>query len=190
MIKFSLKFTGNTKKLLQAREVINDEFLVAMTSSQLILETDVAQNTPTGVGGTLKLGIHGKVIDAFHGIVGVEGAGAKYGDIVEMGRRAKPISKEGVESLRLWVIRKLQPEALAMSIKTHKVNKKISEKGKRGGNPRKRAIDSVTYLVARKIRKKGFKGKFMFRNAERKLKNNIIRMFEDAKNRVERLLSD
>ena len=162
MIKFLLKFTGNTKKLLQVREVINDEFLVAMTSAQMLLETDVAANTPTGVGGTLKLGIHGKVIDAFHGIVGVEGAGAKYGGIVEMGRRPGKMPPE--EPLLLWVRRKINPDL--------------------------KELKSITYLVRRKIGKEGFLGKHMFQNAERKLKNNIIRMFEDAKNRVERLLSD
>ena len=161
MIKFLLKFTGNTKKLLQVREVINDEFLVAMTSAQMLLETDVAANTPVNFG-TLRTGIHGKVINAFHGIVGVEGAGTKYGDIIEMGRRPGKMPPE--EPLLLWVRRKINPDP--------------------------KELKSITYLVRRKIGKEGFLGKHMFQNAERKLKNTVIRMFEDAKNRVERLLSD
>ena len=190
MINFKWKWTGSFPK--EFASVVKEEFTKAMLESVKGLETEVAQGTPVGVGlgGHLRTAIRGEVLTHLRGVVAVTGASAKYGDIIEIGRRPGPISKEGVASIMLWVRRKLRPDVLAVERLTRRATKRITTKGKRGGNPRERAIKSVTFLVARKIREKGFKGKFMFQKAEKKMARRIAQRFEQAKETVERLMSD
>ena len=125
------------------------------------LETEVAINTPVGVGGTLRAGIRGTVITHLRGEVGVEGAASKYGDVVERGRR--PGRWPPRDAIELWVKRIIKPE------------------------PKK--LKSMAFLVQRKVGKIGFKGKFMFRDAEKKLKTRVTNMFRIATKRIERRLS-
>ena len=145
--------------------IMDKEYRGAMTDSIYKLENEIAKNTPVGVTGILRAGIQGRVVSPYRGRVGVVGAAAKYGDIRERGRRPGPVSREGQESIALWVKRKLQ-------IRNEK------------------ELKSVAYLVTRKIRKKGYKGAFMFKNAEKKLRGWVIRRFEIATKRLETQVTD
>jgi hypothetical protein len=164
MIKLTPKFRGEIFKKGYDK-ASRAEYLKAMTEAMSILETAVATNTPVGVSGALQGGIRGTVLTHLRGEVGIEGPASKYGEIIEKGRGSTTRSQGGVswEPIKLWVRRIIRPPA--------------------------KKLDSVTYLVWRKIHRKGFKGKFMFRDAERKLKTRVINMFRIATKRIERRLS-
>ena len=160
MIKMTPKFRGEIWKGGYDK-VSKSEYKKAMTEAMQVLETEVALNTPIGVGGHLQGGIRGTVLTHLRGVVGVEGPASKYGDVVEKGRR--PGKWPPRDAIELWVRRIIRPL--------------------------KEELNSVAFLVQRKIGKKGFKGKFMFRDAEKKLKTRVINMFRIATKRIERRLS-
>jgi len=182
LLKFTPKFRGEVFKG-GYEKIAKSEYKKAMTEAMNVLETEVAKNTPVGVGGTLRAGVRGQVITHLRGEVGIEGGGAKYGEIIEVGRNPGPISREGMKSLELWVKRVINPAVLARSIKTRRATRQL--KGKKAD----RALASTTFVVGRKIREEGFEGKFMFRDAEKKLKKRVINMFNTAVKRIERRLS-
>ena len=161
MIKLTAKFKGEIFKH-GYEKASRIEYLKAMTEAMNILETEVAQNTPVGVGGVLQGGIRGTVQTHLRGVVGVEGPASKYGDVIERGRR--PGRWPPRDAIELWVKRIIKPEA--------------------------KKLKSMAFLVQRKVGKIGFKSKFMFRDAERKLKVRVINMFKIATKRIERRLSN
>jgi len=135
----------------------------AITELVLTGETLVSEGTPVGVTGFARAGIQGKVIRHNLGAVQATGPGAKYIDVIE-GGRASGRRFPPVDEIMLWVRRKLRVPP--------------SE------------LKSVTYLVGRKIAKKGIKGKFMFAKAERKMVRRIRRRIELANTQIEKKLSD
>lgn len=167
-----------------------EEFGFAMKKSVVEMTTAIKNETPVGVSGHLRQGIRGEVLAFNHGVIATTGSGSKYGEIVERGRRPGPVSKAGQENIERWVRRKIRPHVLAVNRTTRRITKQVTTKGKRGGNPRERIIKQVAFLVTRKIREKGFKGKFMFQKAEDRLKPRINSLFEAAKRSVESLFSD
>ena len=102
------------------------------------------------------------MINSFHGEVGAVGPSSVYWPIIEQGRRAG--SFPPVDAIRLWVKRKL-------------------------GINEERQMKQVAYLVGRKIARLGIPGKFVFRNAERKLRGQIMRRFARAAANIGRRLS-
>lgn len=161
MIKISTKFKGPIWTR-QGLRIMRREFGRAMTEVVTLTESEVAQGTPVGATGLLRTGITGLVLDSTKGIVKVAGPSSVYGDIVEKGRRAGRFPP--VDAIALWVKRKLRPPA--------------------------KELKSVSFLVARKIARQGYKGAFMFRNAERTMKRQIIARFQQAKLIIERKLGD
>ena len=103
------------------------------------LQNEVIQRTPRGVGGAAGLAgsIFGEVQTLGKSITGIVGTPLEYGQVVELGRM--PGKYPPVGALLSWV------------------EKILGYSGKEA--------KSVEYLVARKIAKKGYKGKFMFRDA-------------------------
>lgn len=141
-------------------EAIRKEIL----RSLLLLEKEVAKRTPVGATATLRTGVRGKLTSKTSGKVGVEGAAAKYAEIRELGR--KPGRFPPVDAIALWIKRTPRGRAFL-----NEIAQAYSLKGER-------ALKSAAFLKARAIAKRGYKGAFMFRNAEKAKRNEILKNFE------------
>lgn len=125
-------------------------------------ETEVAKRAPVGVSGNLRAGIFGKVLQYNRGKIAVQGPAVRYAEVVEYGR--KPGKFPPQAPIMLWVKRVIRP--------------------------REGELESVTFLIQRKIARKGTKGKFMFKKAEKSIRRFAGQAFQQAKETIERLLSD
>lgn len=131
---------GRIRELAKAYPVITrqeTEAVLGVITARL--EAEVARRTPTGVGGEagLRGSIHGEVTAAAGTVTGVVGTPLEYGEVVELGRRPGTFPPRA--PIELWVRRKL-------------------------GVPAAEAR-SVSFLVARKIARRGFPGAHMFEKA-------------------------
>lgn len=81
----------------------------------------------------------------------------EYGRFVNDGRSPGPVSKQGRESIKRWVKRK---GILGEFIKKDLEKRKAEQKGKKKLKkmPTEKAAEALTYLAARKIKNKGYKG--------------------------------
>ena len=168
LIRVSTKVTGAFKDD-QWKKLYDDEFKRAMIWSINMAETEVIQQAVKkglrGVTGHLIGGIRGKLITNYKGKVGIESAASVYADIMEKGRRpGKAPPFKPINVIAVWIKRKLS------------VNLED--------------IASVAFLISRKIKTKGIKGRHFFRAAEKKVRPQIEKAFEIARNNLERKLSD
>ena len=142
--------------------IAREELLSAVTEVDLMIEREVKENTPVGVGGGG--GLRGSIFSeesAFDtNIIGVVGTAQPYAIAVELG--TKPHFPP-VEPLKDWVRQKLDVPAADVS--------------------------RVAWLVARKIAAKGTEGKFMFTNAMRDTRARALQRFELARERIRDRLS-
>lgn len=165
-----MKFTGLFFRPAKVRKMASHALLRAMTTSVAILETEIKVDTPVGVSGNARSGVVGRVINSHRGIVAATGPAAKYWPLIEGGR--KPTGGSGIGGgmskslapIRLWVKRVIAP-----------------------GD---KMLDSVTFLVFRKIHQKGFKGKEIFKKNEKAARRYIQKIFKREMKRVEKKLSD
>lgn len=127
-------------------------FRTAMRKAVVLLERNIKQRTPLS-DGILKRSISGDVIHSGGVFRGIVGSHLKYALPVERGIRPNR-GFPNIKSLKHWVQRQLKPKA--------------------------EELDSITYLVGRKIQKHGTKGNWMFRDAKRATERQIIRIFERA----------
>lgn len=120
-------------------EIFVDEVSAVMDEVTAKIEADVIQLAPAGVGGAagLRGSIYGETVVMGEQIVGKVAHSSLYGDIVEMGRR--PGKFPPTAPIALWV---------------------RSILGVSGAEAK-----AVTFLVARKIARKGYKGAWMFKRA-------------------------
>ena len=123
----------------------------AMAGITGMLRREVMARTPIGASGNLRGGIYTEVKGENPGVLrGVVASRAPYADHVEFGRPpggAMPPWREGT-SLYRWVVRNLESQ---------------------GGD-----FESVAFLVARGIARRGIRGRRMF-----------ARAFEDNRSRIE-----
>ncbi len=142
--------------------IMSRELKSSLLEATLFVETKVAEKTPVGVAGELRAGIQGKVVSAVKGVVRVTGPGVTYGDIREKGRR--PGKFPPVDAIALWVKRVIAPQN----------------------------VKAVSFLVARKIARFGYKGAFMFRDTENDpgVRFRVNRFMEEAKRRIEKRASN
>jgi hypothetical protein len=178
MIRVKAKATGNL--FIKSQQIINEEMNRAMAKAVIRLEGEVSNETPVGVTGFLRTGIRGNIVSPvpmYRGIVGVVGAAVKYAQIVEVGREPGRMPPDA--PIRRWI--------------------KITDKGRafmadvaqaHGIKNKKRALDSATWLKRKGIAERGTRGAFMFEKAEKKLRGYVISLFEQAKNIIEKRLSD
>ncbi len=140
-MKYAIRIE-NTGPIAEGRGpgIIQDGVDRFITEVLTLLEGYIEAHTPQGVFGEqggLASTIHGEPIALGTPLaMGIVGHQSPYGDVVEMGRRPGPISREGMEGLRRWV------------------EVKLGVSGKEA--------DRVAFLVGRKIRQKGFAGAHMF----------------------------
>ncbi len=144
-------------------EITGEEMLAAVTEVDLMMEAEVKENTPVGVGGGggLRGSIFSEERSLGTSVIGVTGTAAPYAVAVELG--TKP-HMPPIEPLKDWVRQKLDVEE--------------SEVG------------HVAFLVARKIASKGTEGAFMFTNAFNAKRIQAAQRFENAIQRIKDRLAD
>tara|TARA_R110002110_G_scaffold415849_1_gene657894 strand:+ start:92961 stop:93473 length:513 start_codon:yes stop_codon:yes gene_type:complete len=140
-----------------APDITREELLSAVTEIDLMIEAEVKENTPVGVGGGggLRGSIFSQEESLANNVLGVVGTSQPYAIAVELGTEPH---FPPVEPLKDWVRQKLDVEA--------------SE------------VDHVAFLVARKIASKGTEGKFMFSNAMKEKRAEAVQRFDHAVQRV------
>lgn len=141
--------------------MLESEMLRATQDSVRLVSRNIRAKAPIGATGNLKTGIHGRTLDPYKGIVRVEGPAERYAQFAELGRRAGRWPP--VEPIRRWVRIKLRP-------------------------PRKE-LNSVTFLVRRKIGQVGTRGARFFRSTAAQSEQAVQRIFERAVRRFEKKVS-
>ena len=138
--------------LENAGAVVQREIRAALAEVALLLEAETKRATPVGATGTLRGSIASEVRDGpgLRDLQAVVGTPAKYGDVVERGRR--PGRMPPPDQLELWVRRKLRVT------------------GPRGGKraPTQAEAKGIAWLIARKIARRGTEGAAMFYEAVEK----------------------
>lgn len=159
MIQLKVKVTGKTNANFS--KIFDEEIRRSINESLILLQAEIRKNTPVGVTSNLRTGINRRLISNRKGEVGVIGPAQTYADIREVGRR--PGKMPPNEPIELWVKRKLRPT--------------------------KDKLKSATYLVRRKIGRQGYRGAFMFRNAENKLRSRVLKILRNGVRRFEQRVS-
>jgi hypothetical protein len=146
------------RAFLAAPDVVDDELYRAGLEAVLLVEREVKERTPSGVGGGagLKGSIAGRATrPGIDGAIGVVGSPLNYAIPVELG--TKP-HMPPVEPLADWARFKLG----------------LSDQEARG----------VGFLIARKIAREGTKGTHMFGRAIAENERQVLRMFSAALERI------
>lgn len=159
MIQLRINITGDTNA--NFAKIFDEEIARAINESLILLQAEVRRNTPVGVTSNLRTGVHRRMISPYKGEVGVVGPAQTYADIREVGRR--PGKMPPNEPIELWVKRKMRPA--------------------------KDKLKSTTFLVRRKIGRQGYRGAFMFINAENKLRGRVLKILRAGVRRFERRVS-
>lgn len=142
----------------QAPEVVAEELTRTTLEAELLLQREVQELTPVGVGGAggLKGSILAQLPQALpDGVIGVVGTSAAHAVPVELG--TKPHFPP-VAPLEDWV------------------------KAKLGVEPKD--ARRVAFLIARKIAARGTKGAFMFRTALEQHQAPVAGMYQAARARI------
>jgi len=129
-------------------------FFSAMNEALLLIQSAVVRGTPRGATGNLKRSINTDIKGGrTRPMRGEVGTPLKYGIPIERGIRAgRGFPK--ISAIEHWIKRKLKPSS--------------------------ENLDSVTFLVARNIQKRGTKGHFMFEKAFEETAMRVERIFEAA----------
>ena len=144
----------------QFEKVIFDEMDDAMIGSLVLLHGQIVGRTPVGATGNLRGSIVWSRTPAPNA-VGEVTTPLRYGEVVERGRRpGKMPPTDPMESLELWVIRKL------------------------GINPP--ASRGVAFVIARKIAKDGTRAAGMFAKGLAASKSEINRLWKEAPEKAKR----
>jgi hypothetical protein len=148
------QLAGATRKAIsQVRPIL----LRTMLQTDLLLQRETIDRTPVGVGGGSGLRGSFSTRERMSGsliVLGEMGTPLPYAGAIESGRAPGPISQAGMESLRDWVRAKL-------------------------GVPDKE-VPGVAFIIGRKIRRKGFKGKEMVKSALRNSDGQIQSFWQRA----------
>ena len=139
----------------QAPEIVREELLAAITEADLLLEREVKERTPTGVGGTLRSSIFGREMVLADNVIGEVGTMVSYAIPVELGTRPH---FPPIEPIKDWVRHKL------------------------GVAPEQ--VDEVAYRVARKIAARGTQGAHMFGEAFAATRSQINAIMLRAQERI------
>lgn len=146
----------------RAPDVVRGGLLSAMTEADALLEREVKEGTPVGVGssGGLRGSIIGQEVVSQDQVMGIVSSPLPYADVVEFGRR--PGKMPPVEPIRDWVEQVLG----------------IRDQGTDD------AATDVAWAIAKKIQKKGTLGTFMFQGALDANEDTIQRIFARAVDRI------
>ena len=137
-----------------APDITREELLRTTTEAGLLLKREVQERTPVATG-TLRKSIKSRKRVLSRNVIGEVGSPLNYAAAVELG--TKPHFPP-VEPLKDWVKQKLDVPASQ--------------------------VGSVAHAIVRKIGKRGTKGAHMFRDAFEANREQIVRMFEEARDRI------
>jgi hypothetical protein len=146
----------------QAPDIVRAELLAATTEADGLLEREIQERTPTGIGGALRTSIKGQETVLADSVIGVVGTPLSYAVPVELGTR--PHFPWPIEPLKDWV--------------RHKLDVPPEE------------VDEVAFLIARKIAARGTEGAHMFSGAFEANRVQITGMYERARDRIVERLAD
>lgn len=127
----------------------------AADEATLLIQREVSDRTPVGVGGGggLRGSINSDTRRLSDGVIGLVGATALHAEPVELGTKPHFPPPQALED---WVRAKLDPP--------------------------EGEVSSVAFAVARKIAAKGTKGAYMFRDALKATEPAVRRIYNDAGN--------
>jgi hypothetical protein len=137
---------------------VNQELTVAMEASLQLAEGQIAARTPVNFG-PLRSSIDYSIISPFPNLVGRIGSPLPYAIVMEEGRRPGA-RMPPVDAIKLWVVRKLKVPP--------------------------QEADSVAFLVARSIARKGIEGRHMFAEGLEAAEPHIRQLFNNAIERATR----
>lgn len=142
----------------QAPQMVADELRAATLEATQLLEREVKEETPVGIGGGG--GLRGSIaarepVVSGTGVLGVVGTAQPYAVPVELGTRPH---FPPVQPLADWAERKL-------------------------GVPAAQARD-VGFLIARKIARRGTEGAHMFERAFERVRPQVVAIYERAHERI------
>lgn len=162
-----------TRALALAPQVVMDELDRFFAIVLPHMTSEIVDRTPASQGH-LRSSIIGNATVNESGFLGVVGTSLNYATPVELGSRPHPVSEEGILQLAEWAKRTL-PLGQAVSLKT---GRPLKTKGI------EEAALSAAHAIAWKIRTKGSKGAFMFRDAFIANRGQVIYQFEQAVDRI------
>jgi len=132
-------------------EVVAQEAGPLMKASVELARAEVVARTPVGVAGNLRGSIAGDIRGRWPELEGEVMTPLVYGEVIERGRQPRQ-KWPPQDAIELWVRRKLG----------------ISD-----------GAEQVAFLIARKIGRKGFKGRWMFREAAKIVRPQINQLWKD-----------
>ena len=142
----------------RAPEIVDRELLAFATEATTLLEREVVENTPRGVGGGggLAGSIFSEVQPLASGAIGLVATSIAHAVPVELGTRPH---RPPIEPLIDWVKQILN----------------VAQEKARG----------VAFAVANKIARVGTEGRFMFRDTFNQNEQQVLRMMMEAIDRIE-----
>lgn len=143
----------------QCPEIFREEALAVLEVIDSRVTKEVVEKTPRGVGGAAGLAgsIHGQVVETGEGFMDRIGTPLEYGAVIELGRRPGK-KRPPIAPIELWARRKL-------------------------GLPPDKA-KRAAWAIAKAIARKGFEGKFMFKETFEELDGWIMDQLETIPKRV------
>lgn len=144
-------------KLDQFDEITDRETKATMLKSLALFESAVIVETPVNVGN-LRSSISSEMRRTARGYQGKVTSPLLYVSPVEFGRR--PGKPPPTSAIKLWVIRKLGVSSAE--------------------------ADSVAFMVARSIGKRGTKGAFMFEKGYKARLSSVLRLWDNLADRIAR----
>lgn len=144
----------------KADDIYTEEMSKSMREGVSKMEKDVKARTPVGAVGALRGSVFSEIRGRGLNLHGIVSSPSAYAEAVEVGQEPHFPPPEPLEA---WV------------------------KGV-FGLTNKRQIRRVAYAIGRAISRFGVEGRFMFRNAFQANKERVIRLLEDARDRIVRRL--
>lgn len=145
----------------RAPEMVIEELTAATYEAEMLLEREIKDLTPTGVGaaGGLRGSIQSQMPEVLSNtVIGMVGSTLTYAEAVELGTKPHPVGSDGIRSIYDWVQHKLG----------------ISED----------EAQSIAYAIAWKIRMKGTPGKFMFTKTLAAQRAQLAELHQAAAGRI------
>lgn len=172
MIRIKTKTSGAGFDGVATRKITEKEYRRAMFKSVTLGETTIAGLAPVGATAHLRQGIVGKVKSPFQGVVGIAGPASKYGDIRERGRR--PGRFPPPDAIEYWLQRSNRGKAFVASIAADYDLKPAA------------ALKAATFLKSRGIARHGYRGAWMFKKGEKRIRPKVLKFFRNATDRLAR----
>ena len=145
MATITLRITGLEQVLntMNYQDIVAGPLFTFLKQSGLEVEKESKLLAPSNLGH-----LHDSITTRVEETRAIIGPSVFYGGYVELGT---PPHWPNIDAIREWVRQKLRPQVLSVSILTRRPSKQLK------GDTRQRAINSLAFLVARRISQVGTK---------------------------------